>query len=218
MIFRRKNTVPQAASIPTGQTVPANPAVEVPQPNSDSNKKVLVVDDDPVSTKALSLKLASRGFSVVTASDGSQALRTSRREKPDVLLVDVNFPPDVAHGGGVPWNGFLITQWLQRLEPTKNTPVILISSNDREEYKKRASAVGAFGFLPKSIDNQTLVTSIETALIRKADVEPSRIPATRDQLNQTAAVSSGQINPPNATPALAAGAANTGNPTLELGL
>jgi CheY-like chemotaxis protein len=145
------------------------------------NKRILVVDDDPVSVKALSLKLTSQGFSVVTASDGSEAISVSRQGKPDLMLVDIHFPPDVAHGGGVLWNGFLITQWLQRLEATKNTPVILISAKDRPEYKHRASAVGAVAFLPKPIDHHALVTSIETALIRRTGIAPVK---TMDAANQ----------------------------------
>jgi CheY-like chemotaxis protein len=217
MIFHRNKVVAPfhsppafaaAMPAPTEETSPAaNPAAQ--------NRKVLVVDDDPVSVKALSLKLTSRGFSVVTANDGSQALSASRREKPDVMLVDINFPPDVSHGGGVPWNGFLITQWLQRLEETKSTPVILISSNDREEYKKRASAVGAAGFLPKSTDHHTLVTSIETALIRKADLAPAAgsTSACKSEAPNHQPERSAEGFPPAST---ADGLVE--NPTLEMGL
>lgn len=137
-------------------------------------KKVLVVDDDPVTVRALSLKLESKGYSVVTASDGSQALNATRKERPDVMLLDVHFPPDVAHGGGVPWNGFLITQWLRRLGDARNTPVIFISANDRVEYRQRASDADAVAFLPKPIDNDVLLASIETALFRKTDGAPGK--------------------------------------------
>jgi CheY-like chemotaxis protein len=167
MIFRRKNPATQATTL--GPTPPATPPIaeqlrsKAPRLGY-SRKKILLVDDDLVLLKALSSKLQSFGFTVVTAAEGSQALNVTRREKPDVMLLDVHFPPDVAHGGGVPWNGFLITQWLRRLEDARNTPVILISANDRAEYKQKASDVGAAAFLPKPIDSNLLLASINTAL------------------------------------------------------
>jgi CheY-like chemotaxis protein len=166
MIFRRKAAPAQANPMPVNRMTTAG--INAPE-SKPPGKKILVVDDDPVTVQALSLKLRAIGYSVVTASDGSQALNTTRREKPDAMLLDVNFPPDVAHGGGVPWNGFLIAEWLQHLEDVKHTPVILISASDRADYKKRASDVGATAFLPKPIDSEALLTSLETAFIRKAD-------------------------------------------------
>ena len=71
-------------------------------------RKILVVDDDPVILKALTLKLDSEGYTVVKAVDGADALRVLQDEKPDLVLLDINYPPDVAHGGGVPWDGFLL--------------------------------------------------------------------------------------------------------------
>jgi CheY-like chemotaxis protein len=128
------------------------------------HKKILVVDDDPIILRTLSLKLKSKGFDVVTASEGSQAITVTRKEKPDLMLLDVNFPPDVSHGGGVPWNGFVITQWLRRLNDTNKMPIIVISGVDRAEYAQQASAVGANAFLKKPINNDELLASIDTAL------------------------------------------------------
>jgi len=71
-------------------------------------RKILVVDDDPVILKALTLKLDSEGYTVVKAVDGADALRVLQDEKPDLVLLDINYPPDVTHGGDVPWDGFLL--------------------------------------------------------------------------------------------------------------
>jgi CheY-like chemotaxis protein len=65
-----------------------------------NGKKILVVDDDPVFTKAISFRLKAEGFEVITALDGGEAVSAMRRHKPDLLVVDIFFPPDVAHGGG----------------------------------------------------------------------------------------------------------------------
>ncbi|MGD0615781.1 MAG: response regulator [Verrucomicrobiota bacterium] len=146
-------------------------SVAAPEPREASKtKKILLVDDDPVILGTLSLKLKSKGYQVVTASDGSQAIGVTRKEKPDLMLLDVCFPPDVAHGGGVPWNGFLIMEWLHRLSDTSSVPVIVMSGADRVEYKQRASAAGAAAFFQKPIDNDQLLTAIDTALLHKGSV------------------------------------------------
>ena len=136
-------------------------------------QKILVADDDPVALVALSLKLKSKGYQVVTAIDGSQALIATRRERPDLMLLDVNFPPDV---GGVPWNGFSLTQWLARNDYARKIPVILISASDKPEYQKRASEVGAAAFLPKTIATEGLLACIDLALRQNAGSAPAKPP------------------------------------------
>jgi two-component system response regulator GlrR len=159
MIFRRKATREKAAS----GTVPPAPEQRDAELGAASGKRILLVDDDPVVLGALSMKLKSQGYQVVTANDGSQAIGVTRKEKPDLMLLDVCFPPDVAHGGGVPWNGFLIQEWLQRLEGFKNVPVIFISAADRADYKQRATTSGARAFFQKPINNDLLLQAIDQA-------------------------------------------------------
>src|SRR5438874_6015269 len=77
-------------------------------------KKILIVDDSTIILKALSMKLKLAGYAVLTAQDGAEAVSLARREQPNLILLDISFPPDVAHGGGVAWDGFLIMNWLLR--------------------------------------------------------------------------------------------------------
>jgi len=56
-------------------------------------EKILVVDDNPVTLKALSLALEPKGYEVFTAVDGPEAFTIVRREKPDLILLDIFFPP-----------------------------------------------------------------------------------------------------------------------------
>src|ERR1041385_838709 len=93
----------------------------------DKPKKVLIVDDDAVILKALSMKLEAAGYQVATACDGSDAIRAVRDEKPDIILLDVYFPPDIAGGG--PWDGFLLKKWLGNVDGSKKIPVIFITSS-----------------------------------------------------------------------------------------
>jgi CheY-like chemotaxis protein len=157
-----------------GQVV-ANPsprmvAAPLPPKAAAPSKRILIVDDDPIVLKALTLKLESRGYRVTSASSGSQALNLARHERPDLVLLDVSFPPEL---GGVDWDGFRLTQWLRRSEEAPDLPVIVISGSERAEYRQRALALGAAGFLPKSISAEGLVACIELALSRKRAGNPA---------------------------------------------
>jgi two-component system KDP operon response regulator KdpE len=129
-----------------------------------SGKRILIVDDSPIILRALSLKLKSEGYQPLTAADGGEAVSLVRREKPDLILLDIGFPPDVAHGGGVPWDGFLIMQWLQRMDEASRIPVIVITGGDPAKLKDRSLAAGAVAFFRKPIDNEELLAVIRKTL------------------------------------------------------
>src|SRR6516162_2498025 len=94
------------------------------------SKAILIVDDDPVFTRATSARLAAEGFETITAADCSEAMSAIRLRKPDLIIVDLLYKPDVAHGGGVAWDGFLIVDWLRRMGSLTTTPVILFTGSD----------------------------------------------------------------------------------------
>ncbi len=93
-------------------------------------KKILVVDDNEVILKTVSLKLQGCGYQIITALDGTEAVAAARKESPDLILLDINFPPDV---DGVPWDGFRIMDWFHRLDPAKKIPIIIITGLEEIE-------------------------------------------------------------------------------------
>lgn len=125
-----------------------------------NGKKILVVDDDAVVKRAVLAKLNGEGYAVVVADDGAGAMTALRRDQPDLVLLDVSFPPDVAHGGGVWRDGFTLLSWLRRTEEVRGIPVIMISADGSPEEAKRARAAGATGFFPKPINFEALVAVI----------------------------------------------------------
>jgi two-component system KDP operon response regulator KdpE len=155
MLFRSKK-VAEVAPVPSTTTTGLGEA-------GATRKRILVVDDDPVIVKTLTLTLNARGYDVLSAVDAADAIGKMRDGRPDMLLVDVSLPPDCASGGVVPWNGFQVTQWLQRIAMGK-IPTIIISGADKPEYKEKAAAVGADAFMAKPIDNALLLGSIASAL------------------------------------------------------
>ena len=126
-----------------------------------------MVDDNAVILKTLAMKLQTHGYEVFTAQDGAEAVSAVRREKPDLILLDLSFPTDLPPGGGVLWDGFLIMKWLRRLEEAKDIPIIVITGGDPEKSKGPALAAGAASFFHKPIDNDELLTVIGQTLEQK---------------------------------------------------
>jgi CheY-like chemotaxis protein len=136
-------------------------------------KKILVVDDSLVILKVLALKLKAAGYAVLTAPDGGSAISLVRQERPDLLLLDISFPPDVGHGGGVRWDGFTIMAWMKRMEETATTRIIVITSSDPAKVKDKAMAAGAVAFFQKPINHDELLATIR-AVLGEPPPEPPR--------------------------------------------
>jgi CheY-like chemotaxis protein len=136
--------------------------------SSMSGKKILLVDDDPAFVRAMSIKLCAEGHEVVTAEDGAAAVSALRQGKPDLILLDILYPPDVAHGGGVAWDGFLLADWLRRMGGAADTPVIFITAADPAQYVERARRAGAAGLLPKTLEASEMMRVIQRVLDRAA--------------------------------------------------
>jgi two-component system KDP operon response regulator KdpE len=158
MFFRKKK-----------ETAPPPPEIQLSVPEIEPldsggpRKKILVIDDDPIIVKTLTMTLTANGYKVVSAADASAGLSIMRQEKPDLMLVDITFPPDVSGGGIGQWDGFQVTRWLQQTT-NKRTPTIIISGSNKPEYTQKALEAGADGFLPKPIDKQLLLETIAKAL------------------------------------------------------
>ena len=130
-------------------------------PSSTPAKKILVVDDNEVVVKTLSLKLQGAGYRVITASDGAEAVAAARKEIPDLILLDVFFPPDV---GGVPWDGFRIMEWFHRLDAARKIPIIVITGSEETKTKERATSAGAVAFFQKPLEHDYLLKVIRATL------------------------------------------------------
>ena len=162
-----------------GQPVPPivtkTPEVRPPadMPAFGKDRAILVVDDNNVVLKAFELKLKALGFKVITASDGSSAVSTARQEHPDLIVLDINFPPEVG-GTGLQWDGFNIMEWMRRFREVAEIPVIIITSGDPAKYRARAMAAGAAAFFQKPINHEEFLVAVRRILgQQKTDPAPS---------------------------------------------
>jgi CheY-like chemotaxis protein len=135
-----------------------NPVATVSKP-----VKILVIDDNPIIQRTTYFILRDRGYQVFTSGDISDALNIVRQEKPNLILLDINFPPDASGGGGMR-DGFCALEWMRRMDEVKGVPIVIISSDEPTSASPRAQAAGAAAYLHKPIGKDDLILTIAELL------------------------------------------------------
>ena len=128
------------------------------------NRKILLIDADAFFLRTLSTMLGEAGYEVMTAADGSAAVSTARGNKPDLIILDLYYPPDVGHGGGIAWDGFLVVEWIRRMADISGTRVIFTTAADPAQYAERARKAGASGLFRKGPDMSQLLSVVHRLL------------------------------------------------------
>lgn len=118
--------------------------------------KVLVVDDS-VNTREIEKSiLEAYGYQVTLAGDGVEALEKARKTKYDIIITDVEMPR---------MDGFTLTATLRADEQYQDTPIMLLTSRDKEEDKRRGIQVGANAYILKGdFEQSNLISTIENLL------------------------------------------------------
>jgi CheY-like chemotaxis protein len=122
-------------------------------------RKILVVDDNPIIQRAVYFALRDKGFLVLMCGN----VLVIRQQKPDLILLDLNFPA-AGDFGGAAWDGFAAIEWLQRTGDSKAIPIIVISGSDPEVSQPRALAAGAVAYFQKPFDKEKMLAGILAAL------------------------------------------------------
>jgi DNA-binding response OmpR family regulator len=126
--------------------------------------KVLVADDDAYNLELLDYALRREGYTPVMAADGAQALRQFERERPSIVLLDVNMPK---------LNGFEVCR---RIRQDAETPIIMLTSRDEEADVLRGLQLGADDYVTKPFSPKQLVARMKTVL-RRCEANPYDQPA-----------------------------------------
>jgi twitching motility two-component system response regulator PilH len=114
-------------------------------------KKILVVDDSPTDRQYMIETLKGKGFQIVTAENGEDAITKAKAELPDLILMDVVMP-------GL--NGYQATRQITRDDATKHIPVIMCTSKGADTDKIWGLRQGANDYLVKPVDPQALLAKI----------------------------------------------------------
>ena len=118
-------------------------------------KKILIVEDDADTRRALNIRLRSHEYETAFAGDAISAVTVARNEAPDLILLDLGLP------GG---DGFLLMERFETLPELSSVPVVVLTGRDEHPNKRRAEALGAKAFFQKPADNEQLLSRISTIL------------------------------------------------------
>ena len=118
--------------------------------------RVLVVDDDPPSIKMTSFLLQEEGYTVLTATNGQEALRKVEQESPDLVILDVMMP----HMDGL--------EVCRRIRRTTNLPIIILSAKGETSDRVTGLELGADDYLAKPFEPSELLARVR-AVLRRAE-------------------------------------------------
>ena len=117
------------------------------------SQTILVVDDSPTVVKFVSFSLQTKGFTVLTACDGMDAIEKLSNTGDDVSLIitDLNMPN---------LDGYSLIHTLRQSEKHATTPIIILSSEDGDDDRDRGLEVGASSYLVKPFKSNVLLTEV----------------------------------------------------------
>jgi two-component system KDP operon response regulator KdpE len=117
--------------------------------------KILVIEDDVDISRLLGMQLKGGGYEAAYASDAVTAMTVARKERPDLILLDLGLP-----GGG----GLLVLERLRAIAELAATPVVVVTARTDAAAEQDARAAGAVDFLRKPVEAADLAAAIERAL------------------------------------------------------
>lgn len=120
-----------------------------------SKKKILLVDDEKDMVYAVKLQLEANDYEVTTASDGQEALDKARREKPDLIILDLMLPKI---------DGYKVCRMLKFDEKYKKIAVILFTARSQKSDEKVGFEVGADAYITKPFEPKVLLEKIKELL------------------------------------------------------
>jgi DNA-binding response OmpR family regulator len=120
-----------------------------------SNKKVLVIEDDPDVRRGYHVLLKANRYDTFFASDGMSAVAEARKQQPDLIILDLGLPAG---------DGFIVLERLRANTHLSVIPVIVVSGRSVHGNKERALKAGAMAFVVKPWDDNELLALIGSQL------------------------------------------------------
>ena len=123
-------------------------------------KKILLVDDSPTVLMLQKALLKSDSLTFVTASDGVQAIEVARRERPDVILLDIVMPN---------MDGIAACRALREMPETRTTPILMVTTRSDDAQMAAAKAAGCTGYLLKPFTKAEVMAKLEEVMTRSGE-------------------------------------------------
>ena len=118
-------------------------------------KKILLVDDSATALMWERMILKSEPYALLTATDGVQAVETAKRERPDLILMDVMMPR---------MNGFEACEALRASPATREVPIIMVTTRGEASNVEAGYASGCTDYITKPIDRLELLAKVRSCL------------------------------------------------------
>ncbi len=128
------------------------------------NKTILLVDDEEDILEFLSYNLRKEGFHILTANNGKEGLLIAKKQKPDIILLDVMMPE---------MDGIQLCQELRSIKQLDNTFIIFLTARSEEYSELSGFTAGADDYITKPIKPKLLISRINAILRRYNNNEDS---------------------------------------------
>lgn len=123
--------------------------------NQSAGHTILVVEDTADTRELLCIWLRSRGYTVVEAGDGPEAVEVARRERPDLVMMDISLPT---------FDGLTATQYIRQIEGISDIPVVACSAHSAREWADLARGAGCDEFISKPVDFAVIEMALKRLL------------------------------------------------------
>jgi DNA-binding response OmpR family regulator len=130
-----------------------------------TKKKILIVDDEEDILHFLELVLREKGYDVVTAANGHEALTTAQIERPDLVLLDIMMPQ---------MDGWEVLKLLRIDDDTAHIPVAMLSARTEAKDRVQGLQEGAIDYICKPFSLAELLAKIETIFGAAGDAATDR--------------------------------------------
>ena len=120
-----------------------------------AEKRILVVDDEAYVVRSLHFVLERAGYTVLEARDGQGALEAARRERPDLIFLDILLPQV---------DGIEVCRAVKSSEELRSIPVIMLTAKSQEIDREEAFAAGADEYMTKPFSPSRAVERVDAFL------------------------------------------------------
>ena len=122
------------------------------------SEKILIAEDNPRNMEVTLMTLRGRGYTLLEAVDGEEALKVADRAKPDLFLIDIQLPKI---------NGLEVTRRLRRMPAFNHIPIIALTAYAMKGDKEKFIEAGCNAYLPKPVGTRELPAMITEMLQRQ---------------------------------------------------
>jgi CheY-like chemotaxis protein len=134
--------------------------------------KVLVAEDNPINRELLRELLENRGYAVVEACDGQEALRMVDETQPDILLLDISMPV---------LDGFAVVRKIRENPRLASLPVVAVTAYAMQGDREKILNSQFDGYLSKPVNSRSLAEELDRLLSKRADQDVSQNQASGSQ-------------------------------------